>query len=400
MTLNKINKNMIDPNFVQEVQDTTNKIGNLSDLNTTNKTDIVKSVNEVTSQLADTVRKKEYAITIENQDLGLRKYRSAIAKVESGTNQTFNICFLGDSITEGVGSGTPIEYLSKGYTGIVRSKFNTKYGDVGRGMIPVYHPSGNPLWTFSAGWSDSSFGIASAAKSTSAIGETAQISFNGTGIVFIVYKGSNRGNVNVSIDGGAPTTLSLYNAANTQGTVQITGLTDGSHTAVITNAEAKTVILSGAYEIKGQKGFRINMVGKSGASTPTFLASDFTLAASIDIFSPVLTVIALITNDIGSNLNVETFKTNLQTIITRAKVYGDVLLVANNGRSDKIDDVQSPYVNAIADLAYSNTCAFVNIYKRWGLQGSVLGFMADTLHPNAPGHQDIANALLKVLIES
>lgn len=54
--LNRIRKSMIDPEFVQEVQDTTNKIGNLSELNTTNKTDIVKSVNEVTSQLADTAK--------------------------------------------------------------------------------------------------------------------------------------------------------------------------------------------------------------------------------------------------------------------------------------------------------------------------------------------------------
>lgn len=55
MTLNRIDKNLIDPDFLQEVQDTSNKIRNLSEIKTTNKTDFVKWVIEVSTQLADTV---------------------------------------------------------------------------------------------------------------------------------------------------------------------------------------------------------------------------------------------------------------------------------------------------------------------------------------------------------
>ena len=336
-------------------------------------------------------------VRLYNQDTGLRKYRSAVAKIKSGTVQISNACFIGDSITEGVGVTGAENRYTKGFVGIIRTALTTLLGDVGSGMVPVYAVDGVNAWTFSAGWENNTFGIAAEAKSTSTINETAQISFNGTGIVFVVLKSASRGNVSVAIDGGAPTVLSCNAAVTAQGTISVTGLGAGDHTAILTNAEAKSVTISGAYAIKGTTGIRVNMVGRSGASAATFTATDFTLAASIDVFSPVLTVIGVITNEIGSSVAIATFTEKVQAIITRAKTFGDVIILADNLRSDVAAGVQAPYVQALKDLADTNGCVLVDIYSRWGLLGNTLGLMTDTLHPNEAGHQDIAEALMDVM---
>jgi lysophospholipase L1-like esterase len=347
------------------------------------------------AQLASSLAQSITDVQLLNFDSALRKYRSAIAKVESGTNQLFNVNFVGDSITEGVGIDSANDYYSKGYVGRIREKFKTKFGDVGLGMIPVY----TSAWTFNGDWITTVYGIGTNAKYTKALNATAQISFSGTGISFVLMKGGATGSISVTID-GSPATINYSVATGQYTIVSITGLTDGVHTAVLTNLAAVDVYLSGAFEIKGTKGIRVNMCGKSGAISNSYSGYEFSMQSTIDVFAPSLTVIALITNDIGFGTTVDDYKANIQKLITRAKTFGDVLLLANTVRTDRTDVVQKPFVDVLRTLAVSNNCAFVNIYNRWGIQGNTLGFMADTLHPSEAGHQDMANALLKVLLEA
>ena len=37
------------------------------------------------------------------------------------------------------------------------------------------------------------------------------------------------------------------------------------------------------------------------------------------------------------------------------------------------------------------------IYDKWEIQGDVLGFMYNTIHPNEAGHEDIYNEIMYVL---
>jgi hypothetical protein len=334
-----------------------------------------------------------------NAEKGLRKYRSVIAKLDAGIEQISNVCFVGDSITEGVGSSPTItDYVTKGYLGRLRSRMNTKYGDVGTGMKPSFHAG---QWTFSGTWNDFTLvGIAGVSKWSSTVGSTATIAFNGTGFDLVTYNGAGLGVIEVTVDGGTPFNVDLYNATTAIRIVNlVSGLTDGNHTLVIkiTVAE-KQVHIIGGYEKKGTKGIRLNMCGKSGVSSAQLTTNNNIMTSEIDVWNPVLTVIATITNDIGQNLTVDAYKTNMQTLITRAKTFGDVLLLPTNVREDKTDAVQAPYVNALKELAILNDCAMINIYSRWGFKGQSLGFMDDILHPNSVGHQDIANALSEKLL--
>lgn len=87
----------------------------------------------------------------------------------------------------------------------------------------------------------------------------------------------------------------------------------------------------------------------------------------------------------------------MQNIITSAKLQGDVILVASNVMTDKTKAQQDPMYNAMVALANSNGLMIVDMYNKWNLQGASLGYMYDTIHPNAAGHDDFKNEILKVL---
>lgn len=336
-----------------------------------------------------------------NAEVSLPKYRAALAKLDSGQTTKFNVCFVGDSITEGIGSdATYANYLQYSYLAKLRARFTEKYGDVGKGFIPSYYA--NQI-TYNGTWNDFTLiGIAGYSKYTSAADASITVSFNGTGLDILTYTGTSsfRGNIGVTIDGGAEQLISLVEASAAIKLKNVAdGLVDGAHTAVIRNAEAsKEFHVIGIREKKGTKGIILNMCAKSGQTATTLTKNSNVMTSEIDVWQPTLTVIATITNDIGNSIDVNTYKTNVQTLITRAKQYGDVLLVANNVREDKTKEVQQPYVDALRDLAITNKCAFLDFFTRWDFKGQSHGLMDDILHPNKAGHQEIANALTRVLL--
>lgn len=125
----------------------------------------------------------------------------------------------------------------------------------------------------------------------------------------------------------------------------------------------------------------------------------------IDFWTPSLTVIALTANDYGGQTSLTSYKTNLQTLITRALVYGDVLLTSIGVHYDENTSAikQQSYVDIVKQLAITNNCAYLDIHDRWNggvYAQNILGFLANgDVHPTASGHQDIATAILRVIDE-
>jgi hypothetical protein len=313
---------------------------------------------------------------------------------------------MGDSISEGgISDADPRNYIDKGYVGIIRNKLATKYGDVGKGMIPIYYPNGNPYWVTSGSWSIAAAvsGCTSRLLKTSSNGASVTINFNGTGIDVILVKGAILGQFNYTVDGGASTLFDCYQSgANYGAKLSITGLSSGDHTLVITkNNDGKEIWMIGHCEIKGTKGARVNLVGRWGTvvadSTP-----DGCLISEVDIWTPALTIIAFTANDYGNQTALATYQANLQTLIDRAKLYGDVLLTTIGLHSDTVGSIpQQSYFDTVKSLAIKNNCAYVDISGRWGGNTNVgtTGLLSDTVHPNAYGHQDIASAILKIIDE-
>lgn len=336
----------------------------------------------------------------------LRKWRAKRAKALA-SNYKAQINIAGDSISEGAYSGSgSSDWITKGYVGRIRSALASKYGDCGTGIIPAAFPNGSP-YLVSSGFSlvpggTPGCGFGNYYYQSNVLGSTLTYTFNGTGVEIYYVQGTAVGNFNYSVDGGSAVGVTArVNPTNYAQKVQITGLTDGTHTIVITqNFSGSNVQITGACPIKGSNGIQVNLVGKYG-TTVDAMSRDNCLSAEFGLIPPDLTIIALTANDFGNQTDLPTYQANLQKIIGKAKLSGDVLITTIGVRNEVKTISQTEYINICKSLAQSNNCAYIDIYSRWnGASGAVeSGYFYDTVHPNDIGHQDIATAILKVIDE-
>jgi lysophospholipase L1-like esterase len=132
--------------------------------------------------------------------------------------------------------------------------------------------------------------------------------------------------------------------------------------------------------------------------------TDYAMQAEIDIWTPKLTLLEFACNDYHDGTVVSTYKSQLQTLISRAQQFGDCLLIASGTYTDSPSSASIPYRQAMLDLAIQNNCAYLDIIGRWGEDGlyakETLDFIDDTIHPNNAGHRDYATAIANVLLET
>lgn len=335
-------------------------------------------------------------------------FKTAREAILQGSSTTYNINFLGDSITEGVGATNYDSYTNanKSYVSQVREKINLKYGNTGFGFIPVGYPYNKTLkWTFGGeGWTDSTYGANAYSKKSSTNGDTATLTFTGTGIGLLFMNANTMGKFTYSIDGSDPVEIDTYSAVTSYSKIyEITGLESGEHTITITNTtpDAKYLEFQGGYPITTNPGFRVNMVGRASVGMGSIGAFARSLCASIDVFTPVLTVISYSSNDFKSQLALGTYETYLKAIITRAKMYGDVLITTIGLRNESKTIPQESYFNVLRSVAVSENVPLLDIAKKWGNAASAVsnGYITspETTHPNDVGHGDIASAVLDIL---
>lgn len=346
-----------------------------------------------------------------NADSGLKNWRNAQNRLNNGENTIFNINFIGDSITDGIGSGTTCAQIDQNsFVGLLRTKLQNKYGDTGFGFVnTMLHTGGSPItdgptWAFSGGILGDynlSYGVDTMCWRSTTVGDTATLNFNGNGIVILTSAWTNGASFNYSIDGGNAVTVTPYSSTNNQcyPTV-ISGLSDGDHSIVITKLNTASFYLIGAYPLKGTKGMRINNMGKRGAVV-YYATVAGALPSEFSYWGPVLSVLTYSANDYIGSTNVASFKSSMQTLITEAKKYGDVLLLPIGLNPTSYSPPLSSYVNAMKDLAISNNCVFIDMYRKWGADWTyaknMMSFYSSDVHPTIAGHADIANTILKVI---
>ncbi|PAF31874.1 GDSL-type esterase/lipase family protein [Paenibacillus sp. 7516] len=348
---------------------------------------------------------------------GLMKLRSALAKAANG-DQITNINVIGSSSVVGVGSGgggvagnlaITQNSLSKSFSGRLRSKLAAVFGDVGRGFVPTHY---DKFWTFTGAWTGlANYGIIGAqAKKSITLGDSATFAFNGTSLTLVLVTGTYGAGFSVSIDGGEVKTFtSVGSASAAKEFVVATGLSNGAHTATITITTVASashgLTIVGAYEGKAATaGVRVNAIGVTGSKTSAALGENF-LFAEIDMWKPALTVISYSSNDYNSQTALSTFRTQTQTLIDRAKQFGDVLLFPAGLRGTSLAIPLESYINVYKELAEANGIAFLNTHARWksdfNFAKNSLQFIAsDDIHLNDYGHQDLADALFNALINT
>lgn len=105
-------------------------------------------------------------------------------------------------------------------------------------------------------------------------------------------------------------------------------------------------------------------------------------------------------NDANTAVAIDTYKTNIQAIITAAKAKGsEVILESDNPISTGLTP---PYISALNDLAIANNLFFVNSHDSVFIDYATANanlYMADTLHPNTAGFSAQATPLSNLLIQ-
>lgn len=341
----------------------------------------------------------------ENITNGLRYWRSKLADAANGLGIA-KINVICDSIGEGYGSdATPANWINTSYVGMVRNKLASKYGDVGRGIIPSYFPKDAEFMVKSGFAKTSGFGFANFGVQTNVIGSTLTFSFNGTGLNIFYVDGSGAGDFTYQIDGGSTVNVNTVDPLTWAKKLTITGLSDGEHTCIITqNQSGTTTYILGFAEIKGTYGVQVNMVGKESAnSNDTSLSSDRALLAEFSLIVPDLTIIECIANDYGAQTDLETYRANIQKIITNAKAGGGDVLITSVGMENIAKTIaQTSYLQVLKELASTNNLAFLDLFSRWGdaATAETLGLInSDHIHLGIKGSRDVATAILKVIDE-
>jgi hypothetical protein len=334
-----------------------------------------------------------------NGEVGLQNTRNAIARLKAGENVIFNWNLVGNSLFEGY-KASDMDKLST--AGHIKNGVHALFGPTGFGMIPVFYPyMGTPKWTLSAGWTDyGDAGIAGVSKQTSTGGQTATISFNGTGFRVLVYGGTASGSFTISVDGGTAVSCNAQQAVtNPCIAFEIKDLADGNHTFTLTTVSGNTRLIGG-YELKGTKGIRVNCCAKASYYTSD-LSADHALYAEVTYWQPTLTIIESMANDYSHSLNLTTYRTNLQKIITEAKKFGDVLLTTIGLRNETYTPAQIEYIKILRELAVSNNVALLDISRALHDDPAypvAKGLFADTVHFNDYGYLWCANIFIEALL--
>lgn len=219
-----------------------------------------------------------------------------------------------------------------------------------------------------------------------------QISGNGT------FTASIGATVLGTINSGSPATNALRS-------VTVTGTRGVNQIDIARTGVGGNVYILGvdAYDSTVATASVFNMgIGGSVIATHTSTASVWSNLNAIGTFAPDLSVISCQINDETAGTAIPTFTASYQTLITKCKLSGDVVLVVDNAinTSQASAATQANFTAALYALAATNRLRIVDIPKLHGdwATTNANSLMYDTKHPDAAFYdliaQDIATPLL------
>lgn len=232
----------------------------------------------------------------------------------------------------------------------------------------------------------------------------------GTDVDVIYGRGPATGTIGVSIDGGAVTNISTFNAGTIVGVRQRFSLgASGTHTVTITHVSGSAGFIEGLDVFDGDTttGTVVHRVGGTGFSTFEWqnFASPHWWAQSMAAFSPHLVIISQGANDMAEGRTTAQFKTDLQTVITRIRdavsgVDPDFVLHAIYAPTGT-DATWPNYVQAMREVADADTKVSFFDQSAYMPSGTdnTLALTTDGSHPTAKGAAFMAENLAAFLLD-
>lgn len=227
-----------------------------------------------------------------------------------------------------------------------------------------------------------------------------------TFVVWFTRNNVSAGTLAYNVNGGSAGTQSQ---AGTSALASVTITCPlGVNTLNLTNSTGTGFVYVTGIEAYDSTRKCVNVLNAGWAGSTTADWTTAVLAAydpyNLSALSPDLTVIQLGSNDMNVPVNVGAYAKNLQTLVTAAKVTGDVVLqtfppsvVATYGPLA----MQAQYYQAILALAAANNVPVVDVFGRWVSYelSSPLGYYSTVspIHPQGAGLADIAQANFNVI---
>ncbi|HEY5106587.1 MAG TPA: hypothetical protein VII73_07425 [Caulobacteraceae bacterium] len=360
--------------------------------------------------------------------LMLPKWRlqRSLVRAKGGTSRARVLC-IGDSTTLGQGAGTSVG----GYLiGLARDKavparmgallaaaenlpcsMESMFGEGNVLNLGLSLSAYDSRITLGAGWamSNTTVGGGSYQNSTTTnpITYTPEVNVDTFEVYFL--EAPTTGVVTFDIDGSAPssgpTTFNTVNASYGYAKVTIKAASTGAHTLHVKGPGTVGVIVGGivAYD-STVGGVDIINAGWGASTTSNWAATSYPWSNvnALSVILPHLTIIELI-NDSWAIQNAALTTSNLQTLITEAKLSGDVLLCVPHAAQSGWDGgslaTQAAVAAAIKGLAASNNVPCIDWQARYGTwaAANTIGWMNDAAHCNAVMYEDKAALLARVL---
>lgn len=349
----------------------------------------------------------------------LRETRMRLRKRALSESTQLIVAMIGDSWT----------HSQTRYTGVVASTLKTAFGDAGAGWTGFGWGFGgtSDAWSggngnvstemsvaLTSGWSthyNSSVSPDIADIYTSTAGAKATATFSGTGNVSVVklfYIAGGSGIVRYRWNAGAWTTLDISTGSGLL-TTNLASVPTGTWTLEIENVSGTTTIC-GIDVQKTTDGVRVHKLGGTGSASNQWAGVSATdWQAGLTALAPNLVTILLGTNDQGGSMAPATYRTNLQTMITRVKdalPFADIALImpCENQRVANTY-AMSLYAKEAYELAAINNCAWLDLQYVFGDTPSQYAygsarpwFAADLIHPDpTTGGRAITDAVYRLL---
>ena len=306
-----------------------------------------------------------------NIDVGLSKYKNAL---KNTSTQKVKIYCIGESNTRGEYSS---DEVNKSSVGIVKSSLQTKYGNAGEGFINIYEgalPTGTKgRWTLGTGWSvsgasnvvNSNVGGFGGCFGTSNKNTTsATLTFTGTDLDLLYAKLPGGGTATVRIDGKEVGTIScLDKAASFSHKVSYSGLSNTTHTLVITPNRRSSIFIEGAIASSNTTGIEVDKIAISSKRASYFNA-DLQKKCWDTLPTTDLVLLSFGINDASNHVPVEDYKANMIGLVTYWQGRGsNVCIVPNQKPSETWIKNWPAYVKAKYEIADTYKTGIIDIYK-------------------------------------
>lgn len=348
----------------------------------------------------------------------LPNWRNSLAKVRAGTGRG-RILLIGDSTTAGAGSGASgslnlVGAWAKSRTQSLAARLaalgvptssNSVVGDNSAQFVQGVNVSlYDPRIVLGANWTMNLALTCGGAMYSYSNGAVNNLAFTPTGqidsatVYYITRPG--QGTCTTNIDGGSSLGTINMNAASAM-TSQTFTFAKGAHTFnVVPGNNGVLGITAIVTWDSTTPAIDILQAGMIGATATTFTSTTsgnpWDILPSISAYAANLTVIQLTINDSVTNTNLATYAANLQTIVNRAKLTGDVILESGY---PSLGINAAAYVTQAQQVAANSAIPFLDVTYRWTdyATSNGLGWMFDSLHPNAVGYQDCGQFEASVL---